>query len=94
MGKWDSWRADGTIDANDFELLTTTDTFDHCVFTVRKDFPEESEQPWLDVLFSMTYDNPEHQEMMDLEGLKEWKPGRTSGFGPRSDAVARQRFFE
>ena len=91
---WDAWTADGTINANDFELLTTTDVFDHCVFAVREDFAEESERRWLDVLFSMTYDNPEHREMMDLEGLKEWKPGRTSGFGPLRDAVARQRFFE
>ena len=32
--------------------------------------------------------------MMDLEGLKAWLPGRTSGFGPLSDAVAAERFFE
>ena len=32
--------------------------------------------------------------MMDLEGLKAWLPGRTSGFGPLTDAVAAERFFE
>jgi len=31
---------------------------------------------------------------MDLEGLKAWLPGRTSGFGPLSAAVASERFFD
>ena len=51
------------------------------------------ERRWLEALFSMRYDEPAHREMMDLEGLKEWLPGRTSGFGPLSEAVERQRFF-
>ena len=45
-------------------------------------------------LFAMTYDNPQHREMMDLEGLKAWEPGRTSGFGPLSEAVERQAYFQ
>jgi len=30
---------------------------------------------------------------MDMEGLKQWLPGRTSGFGPLGEAVERQQFF-
>ena len=52
------------------------------------------ERRWLEVLFSMSYGNPEHRRMMDLEGLKEWLPGRVSGFGPLAEAVERQRYFE
>ena len=72
---------------------TTTDRFDHCVFTVRKDFPADREKQWLKVLFSMSYENPKHREMMDMEGLKAWLPGRTSGYGPLAEAVGNQRFF-
>lgn len=32
--------------------------------------------------------------MMDMEGLKKWEPGRTSGFGPLTEAVERLKFFE
>ncbi len=71
-----------------------TDRFDHCVFTVRQEFPAEAERPWLETLFSMRYDNPAHREMMDMEGLKAWMPGRTTGFGALSEAVERQKFFE
>jgi len=90
---WESWTRDGTIDPTRFSILAKTDTFDHCVFTVRQNFPQDLERSWLEVLFSMSYDNPAHREMMDLEGLKAWVPGRTTGFGPLSDAVQRLRFF-
>ena len=90
---WLSWTADGTIDPNRFRILATTDRFDHCVFTVPQAFPEEREQLWLETLYSMSYENPDHREMMDLEGLKEWLPGRTSGFAALTDATERQDFF-
>lgn len=90
---WEGWIKDGTIDTNELRIVGETDRFDHCVFTVRHDFDPAVEQSWLDALFAMRYDDPAHREMMDLEGLKEWKPGRTSGFGPLSEAVERQGFF-
>ena len=67
---WNRWTQDGTISPRGYLILANTDKFDHCVFTVRDDFPPETEKGWLDVLFSMSYDNPNDQEMMDLEGLK------------------------
>jgi ABC-type phosphate/phosphonate transport system substrate-binding protein len=88
-----SWTGDGTLSPGEFEILANTDRFDHCVFTVRNDFPPADEARWLNVLFSMSYTNPAHREMMDLEGLKAWKPGRTTGFGPLSDAVSRQNYW-
>ena len=56
-------------------------------------FPAEHEQRWAEALFKMSYDNPAHREMMDMEGLKEWLPGRTSGYKDLSEAVAEQHFF-
>lgn len=90
---WKTWTADGTISPEKFMILSETDNFDHCVFTVKDDFPADTEKDWLDVLFSMSYDNPDHKKMMDMEGLKEWKPGRTSGFGPLTQAVEILNFF-
>jgi ABC-type phosphate/phosphonate transport system substrate-binding protein len=90
---WQTWTRDGTIDPAVYRIVATTAPFDHCVFTVREDFPPEAERRWLDVLFAMSYDDPAHREMMDLEGLKAWLPGRTTGFGPLTEAVARQGFF-
>src|SRR5262249_13528074 len=91
---WQTWTADGTINGNEVVILASTDFFDHCVFAVRNDFPEEVKAKWLKVLFSMSYENPKHREMMDMEGLKAWVPGRTTGFGILARAVERSDFFK
>jgi phosphonate transport system substrate-binding protein len=91
---WQLWSADGTFDPKQYRVLATTDGFDHCVFTARGDLPEERETPWRETLFTMRYDNPAHREMMNMEGLKAWLPGRTSGFALLAEAVQRQRYFE
>ena len=91
---WEGWTRDGTIDPNEFVVLAPTDRFDHCVFTVRNDLDPQAERQWLEALFSMRYDVPEHREMMDLEGLKAWLPGRTTGFQALLDSVAAERFFD
>jgi ABC-type phosphate/phosphonate transport system substrate-binding protein len=91
---WQTWCADGCADPDRLSVLATTDPFDHCVFTVAEGFPPQREARWLEALFAMDYEDPQHREMMDLEGLTAWLPGRTTGFGPLSDAVARQRFFD
>ena len=90
---WEGWIKDGTIDEHEFAIVGETDRFDHCVFTVRDDLDPTAEKRWLDALFAMRYDNPAHREMMDLEGLKAWLPGRTTGFGPLTSAVETERFF-
>jgi ABC-type phosphate/phosphonate transport system substrate-binding protein len=90
---WDAWTADGTIDRSALEIVAATPRFDHCVFTARDGFDRRSEQRWLDALFAMSYADPAHKAMMDMEGLKAWLPGRTTGFGPLSAAVAAERVF-
>jgi len=91
---WDGWTKDGTIDPDQFSIVAESHRFDHCVFTVREDLDRAAERRWLDALFAMRYDNPAHRDMMDLEGLKAWLPGRTSGFGPLTAAVDSERFFD
>ena len=91
---WDTWCADGTIDPGRMRILESTAPFDHCNFTVLAAFPDERATAWADVLFRMRYDNPAHREMMDLEGLKAWLPGRVSGYAALTDAVRESRFFE
>ena len=42
----------------------------------------------------MRYDDPKHREMMDMEGLKAWVPGRTSGYTLLQEAVTSQHVFD
>jgi ABC-type phosphate/phosphonate transport system substrate-binding protein len=91
---WHLWTADGTVDRARFQSLAVTPRFDHCNFTVLDAFPREREEHWTRTLFRMSYANPAHREMMDLEGLKAWLPGRTTGYEVLTEAVRQQRFFE
>jgi len=91
---WDLWRQDGTVDPSRFRILSSTGKFDHCVFAAGSTLSEADEKRWLDALFAMSYDNPDHRRMMDLEGLKAWLPARTTGFALLQEAVKTQRFFE
>lgn len=91
---WLAWTKDGTINTSEYRILAKTDLFDHCVFTVRDSFSKSQEEMWLKVLYSMSYENPAHREMMDMEGLKAWQPGRTSGFSALTEAVKLLNYFD
>src|SRR5262249_12502824 len=90
---WKAWQADGTIDPNRLVVLTPTPPFDHCNFTVMDRMPAERADRWSTVLARMQYDNPAHREMMDLEGLKAWLPGRTTGYAALEEATNLFQFF-
>jgi ABC-type phosphate/phosphonate transport system substrate-binding protein len=91
---WDRWSADGTAPPTKLRVLASTGPFDHCNFTVLTSFSQEDRERWLAALYKMSYDNPLHREMMDMEGLKAWLPGRTEGYADLEQAVEEQRFFE
>lgn len=91
---WDLWSRDGTADPGAIRVLATTPPFDHCNFTALPSLSPERSKAWTDTLFSMSYENPDHRRMMDLEGLKAWLPGRTTGYRDLTDAAMEQRFFE
>lgn len=90
---WDRWSTDGTLDPSKHRILATTPRFDHCNFTVLDTFPEAEARRWTETLFRMRYDNPAHREMMDMEGLRAWLPGRTSGYSALAAATEEERYF-
>jgi phosphonate transport system substrate-binding protein len=48
---------------------------------------------FVELLLSMSYSDPEVRPLLDLEGLRVWKEGRTSGFGPLDAAVEEFGFY-
>ena len=90
---WQLWQADGTADPQAQISLSATPPFDHCNFTVLEAFPVSKEEHWKAALFKMSYENPAHRAMMDMEGLKAWLPGRTNGYQALTEAVVEQNFF-
>jgi phosphonate transport system substrate-binding protein len=80
---------DGTLKAGQTKVLSKTPAFDHCCFTVLDTAPAEPVARFGELLLAMKYEDPEVRPLMDLEGLKAWKPGRTQGFAVLAAAVDR-----
>src|SRR5262249_32092552 len=56
--------------------------------TVLDDAPPEIAR-FRELLLGMSYDDPEVRPLLDLEGLKQWLPGRTEGYALLARAVER-----
>ena len=60
-------------------VVHVTDRYDHCNMTVLDGAPP-SVAKFRELLLSMSYDDPQVRPLLDMEGLKVWEPGRTSGY--------------
>lgn len=71
---------EGTMPQGKSRVLTQTAPFDHCNFTVLDGAPADRIARFKELLLGMRYDDPEVRPLLDLEGLKVWREGRTSGY--------------
>ena len=60
-------------------VVHVTPAYDHCNMTVFDGAPPTIAR-FRELLLSMSYDDPEVRPLLDMEGLKVWQPGRTSGY--------------
>ncbi len=80
---------EGTLPPNSTRILAQTDEYDHCNFTMLDGMPEDTVARFCELLLSMSYDDPQVRPLLDLEGLKMWKPGRTEKYALLARAIDR-----
>ena len=85
---------DGTLAPGATRVLAQTAPYDHCNFTVLDGAPHEHIARFTELLLGMSYADPDVRRLLDLEGLKAGKAGRTSGYAQLTRAVDRFRFLE
>jgi phosphonate transport system substrate-binding protein len=85
---------EGTLPAGKSRVLTQTPRFDHCNFTALEPGPSAVLDRFRSLLLAMSYDDPGVRPLLDLEGLKEWRDGRTSGYGLLERAVDEVGFYD
>ncbi len=88
---------DGTLPAGATRVLTQTPTYDHCNFTALE--PAAGAQAdalarFRELLLGMSYEDDNVRSLLDLEGLKEWRQGRTDGYGQLEAAVDQSGFYD
>jgi phosphonate transport system substrate-binding protein len=84
---------DGTIPTGAVRVLTRTAPYDHCTMTVLDDADGDVVDRFVSLLLSMSFDDPAVRPLLELEGLREWRPGRTHGYDQLEAAVDRLRFY-
>jgi phosphonate transport system substrate-binding protein len=85
---------EGTLPAGGTRILAQTPVYDHCTMTIVDSAPAALADRFVALLLAMSYDDPVVRPLLDLEGLRVWREGRTSGFGPLSAAVDETGFYD
>lgn len=77
---WVLEQAAGRIDPSQLEVLWTSPGFDHCMFDALPSLAKSKSAAFTKALFAMSWDDPAHRRLLELEGLKQWMPPREEGY--------------
>jgi ABC-type phosphate/phosphonate transport system substrate-binding protein len=84
---------EGVLPPDGTTIVAQTAPFDHCNLTATA--PDSAGVRLLtELLLEMSYADPEVRQLLDLEGLTAWLPGRTTGYAALEAAVDRYRFYD
>jgi phosphonate transport system substrate-binding protein len=76
-------------------VVTQTGPYDHCNMTVVPGAgPPGALDRFAGLLLAMSYDDASVRLLLDLEGLKQWQPGRLSGYDQLEQAVDAFDFYD
>lgn len=89
-----AFSSDGTLPAGQTRVLARTAPFDHCNFTVSPGAPAAEIARFTELVLGMRWDDPVVRPLLELEGLRQWKTGRTSGYAALERAVDDERFYD
>lgn len=85
---------EGTLPSGRTRVLAQTPAYDHCNFTVTARAAGPRIEQLHRLLMAMSYADASVRPLLDLEGLKAWKEGRTSGYAQLEKAVDAARFYD
>ncbi len=89
-----AFSSDGTLPSGQTRVLARTAPFDHCNFTVSPDAPQDLIARFTELVLGMRWDDPVVRPLLELEGLRQWKTGRTSGYVALERAVDDEKFYD
>jgi ABC-type phosphate/phosphonate transport system substrate-binding protein len=87
---WLAEQAAGRVDPHQLEVLWTTPGFDHCMFDALPTLAPEKAEGFQRALFAMSWDDPAHRRLLELEGLRQWLPPREEGYASLRAALDEQ----
>src|SRR5262249_14756762 len=88
---WQAEQAAGRVDPHRVETLWTTPAYDHHALDAMPGLPEQKAKDLTRVLFEMRWNNPKHRKLLEVEGHRQWVPGRDGGYAQLVAALDDQR---
>jgi phosphonate transport system substrate-binding protein len=87
---------EGVLPAGAVRVLAQTPPYDHCTMTAgpSADAGKSDISRFGELLLGMDYADASLRPLLDLEGLKEWRPPRLSGYEQLERAVDQARFYD
>lgn len=85
---------EGILPASATRIVARTGHYDHCNFTVSPGADERQIARFTELLLAMSWDDPQVRPLLELEGLKAWLPGRTSGYDLLIRATDDEQFYD
>jgi ABC-type phosphate/phosphonate transport system substrate-binding protein len=82
------FQREGTFPVGGVRVLGETGPYDHCNMTVLGPIHPETTR-FVSLLLAMSWDDPAVRPLLEMEGLRQWRPGRTEGYAPLEAAVDR-----
>lgn len=77
---YESFVESGLLDESKYERVWESPGYSHCNFCAKASFSEEKARAFYQTLAQMDSDDPDHREILDLEGCEEWVPGTKEGY--------------
>ncbi len=93
-GNFQAFSQEGTLPTGEVRILLHTQKYDHCIFDFAPHADSTQAKLFTDILMSMKWSDAEVRPLLELEGLKEWRTGRTTGFALLNRAVDDERFYD
>jgi phosphonate transport system substrate-binding protein len=84
---------EGVLPAGSVRVLAQTPPYDHCTMTAGPD-PDAAISYFAELLLGMDYADADLRPLLDLEGLKQWRPPRLSGYDQLEHAVDLAGFYD
>lgn len=85
---------EGILPASATRIVARTGNYDHCNFTVSPGADEKQIARFTELLLAMSWDDPQVRPLLELEGLKTWLSGRTSGYDLLIRATDDEQFYD
>jgi phosphonate transport system substrate-binding protein len=88
---WAALQSAGQLKSDLVDVLWTSPPFDHCMFDALAELPQATVDTFTRALFAMSWNEPNHRRLLELEGLKQWVAPRETGYDTLWAALDEQR---